>query len=335
VEELALGEEETIYPFVGTPDCCNAPKNRTHIKRPNFDFDTGFRLGISHFCPTSCWDVALNWTHYQNRTSVRGSSDLHLSSTAPNTALPTTPYTFFVPFWEGVEGAFPDFSKGRWKFDADWVDLEIGHKYYVSSCFIMRPFLSLRAARIDQTFRVENHADRGFATSVGDAFFGLSNRFNSEVRATNKFLSIGPRVGVGLEYDIGCGFSIVGDVAGSILFGRAKKHAEEHFSGFDRVSGGAIATDLELGGSHRGNSRFMSDLSLGVKWDHCFTCCNQSHVVTIAILWEHHGFYKFNQFDFDGNKFDFSGVPDGDDVVRPYHCDVFTQGLTVAFNVGF
>jgi len=351
VDQLALGTEESITPITsttGTPvGGTTVAVDKSYVKRPDFGFESGFRLGFNHFCPCDCWDVALNWTHYHNKSSVSGSSDnLVLSGSGPYD-VPTTPYTVFVPYWERAVDVFPDKAEGHWTFDVDFIDLEFGHKYFVSSCFVLRPHLGLRGARVNQGFHVESSADRAaYGDETGAGYFGVSSQYASYVDAKDDFLAIGPRIGVGLELDIGCGFSIVGEAAGSIVFGRAKKHSFENFvgalddTGTSPVSAPTAPFQYEANGSRSGSSRLISDLSFGVKWDHCINWCNQYHPLTVAILWEHHGFYGFNQFEFDSNAYTLvttSGASPfaGGTPNRQPNGDIFTQGLTVAFNIGF
>jgi len=346
-DQLALGVEEEFFPITADR---KVGLNESYTKRPDFKFNPGFRLGASHFCPCDCWDVAVNWTHYHNKSSVSGESDdLGVSTEGETDFVPTTPYTVFVPYWERLDSIVPDESEAHWTLNVDLIDLEFGHKYYVSSCFILRPHLGLRGARVNQSFHVESYADRGpttgEATFGSEALFGVSNHYESEVHAKNNFLAMGPRLGLGLELDLGCGFSLVGEAAGSMLFGRAKKHSFEQFDGVllgtDDESADLVPFEYEANGTRSSSTRYMSDLSLGLKWDHCINWCNQSHVVTLALLWEHHGFYGFNQFDFEANGYgrvdldDVSSLPLTFRAKQAPSGDIFTQGLTFAVNVGF
>ena len=58
------------------------------------------------------------------------------------------------------------------------------------------------------------------------------------------------------------------------------------------------------------------------------------HPVSIAFAWEHHAFYKLNNFIFGNNAADLH------DLSASHTCgsnngDLYTQGLTVSFNFGF
>jgi hypothetical protein len=213
----------------------------------------------------------------------------------------------------------------------DLLDLEIGHKYFVSSCFVLRPHLGLRGARIDQGYRTESFANR----------IAFNDVFTSSSRSTCDFLGIGPRLGVDAEWRVGCGLSIFGQAAASIVFGKNQRHAREEFinSLLDTAFTFASAEYRSNGSSDR-VSRAITDLSIGLKWEHCFELCCRQHPFSLAFSWEHHGFYNFNNFDFrpSVSPIDFTDV--GVAFLTPNigsrkHGDLFTQGLTVSAEFGF
>lgn len=303
-EGLSLGHEEFFSDF---PAGESFERNRH--KCPDFKYDPGFRIGVASICPCDCWDVALNWTHFHTKAKAHGRSlfggDVD---------------TIFVSDWERVEGAFPDFAKGRWTLNLDLLDLEFGRKFYVSSCFILRPNLGLRGARIDQGFRTFSVANRFDPYDFGGTAF-----FTSNVKAKNNFLGVGPRIGVDMELRLPCCITVFGQAAGSLVFGRFDRHSREEFEDF---------SDESAYDDFRGNftfdshsncercSRGMTDLLIGLKWEHCCEWCNRQHPLSIAFSWEHHAFYNFNNFVFDSEHRGCCG-------------DLTTQGLTVSAEIGF
>lgn len=327
-ECLTLGSEETVVREPTTLLGTNS-ENFSHFKKPKFKYDPGFRLGLTHNCDGCCcsWDVALTWTHFHSKARTSGESFFQDDDFEGD-------FTVFVPQWERIDNVFPDFAKSRWTFDLDLVDLEFGHKYYVSQCFVLRPHVGLRGGRIDQGYRIFSFAAR----ESGEISIGEFDNYDSFVHAKNDFRAIGPRIGIDLELNLGCGFAVVGQAAGSILFGRTERHSHEDFDYFTDV--GTVTTEnhfhYRANGSDHRLSRTITDLAVGVKWEHCFCWCNHYHPVSLAVLWEHHGFYDFNDFSFGHSGFDLETTE------NPVHTypkrfanDIFTQGLTVALNVGF
>jgi hypothetical protein len=317
-EGLDLGVEETV---TSTTSPVAPPRatviNRARTKRPNFKYDPGFRIGLINHCSCDCWDFAVNWTHYHTKAKVNGASDV------------ANGVSFFSD-WERVIGANPDVARGRYSLNLDLVDLEFGRKFYVSNCFILRPQFGLRFARINQSYRVVSEAN-GTQTTI------LTN-FSSAVKAHSDFLSVGPRVGLDVELDIGCGLSLFGCAAGSIVFGKFDDHAREIYTDNTNVVGTEIGSyTYEAKSSTHRCSRTITDLAFGVKWVRCLEWCNRSHPVSLAFAWEHHGFYNFNHFNFVARGYDLEdgviGAPNGNNISK--HGDLYTQGLTVSLSFGF
>jgi len=328
---LDLGVEETVHAF---PSLLTGSRidNFQSVKHPDFKFDAGFRLGLSHYSICNCYDVALNWTHLHSKATADG------ETTVPTTGVAGGDYTIFFPWWERFEGIYPDFSKSHWTLNLDLLDLEFGHKYFVACRFILRPHIGLRGARINQSYRVFSFANR----FVTDPDLGFFDSYESEVKAKNNFLAIGPRIGLDLEIDLGCSLALVGEAGASLLFGRFENHNREHLTVLDTEATPPLEDHFDFfshSHAHR-TSRAVTDLAVGLEWNHCFTCCNRSHPVTIAFLWEHHGFFDFTCFKYPSNGYDPSITPAGfplEPSQYPNCCcgDLFTQGLTLSFRFGF
>lgn len=285
---------------------------RSHKKDINPRYEPGFRLGLASVCPCDCgWDVALNWTHFHTKAYAKAHEDccdfgeFHFDS-----------------LWErfaDLEEA--GFARSRWNLDLDLLDLEFGRKFYIASCLVARPYFGLRGARVDQSYRVYSLAE-----------FGTSDGYETIVRSKNNFLAVGPRVGAYLELDFGCGFSLFGDAAASILFGKTDVHSSE-FVGIVESVNESFLEYQEKSSPHR-NSRAVTDLAFGIQWDHCCEWCNRCHPVSIALAWEHHAFWDFNQFNFRSY-----GQYDDGQVRRrgvgEKSGNLYTQGLTLSATIGF
>lgn len=314
-----VGIETTILPTI---DSTSSLIQTTHEKRPNFRFEPGFRIGIAHICPCECsFDVMLNWTHLHSKAQSQG-----FSVNVPAGA-ESGDFTLFASNFERIIEAYPDVSTNHWKMDLDLLDLEFGYKYYVCPCIAFRPFVGLRGARINQHLRVFSFADRSPTDYSPDIFTSFS-------RVRNNFLAIGPRAGFDLELDLGCGLSIVGCVAESLLFGRFERHGREHYTSFTTSS---TAEELEYfaHGRTKRDSVLANDVAVGLRWAHCFTWCNRCHPVSLSFLWEHHHFKDLTDFNFYASGLE-DDLSDRDD---PGHrqpiSDLYLQGLTVAFEIGF
>lgn len=313
-EGLQLGTEEFLEEFEnsGTPERTTVI-NRSHSKKPDFKYDPGFRIGLSNYCPCDCWDFAVNWTHFHTKAHARGAT-----SEADDIT--------FISDWERVIGANPLLSRGRYSLNLDYVDIEFGRKFYASNCFVLRPEFGLRVARINQHYRIDS-----VSSSESDDPF---SSFTSQVKARSNFLSVGPRVGLDVELQLGCGITLFGQAAGSILFGKFDNHSRELFQDFTPSEGSEIGTySYNAKSSAHRCSRTVSDLAFGFKWDRCYEWCGRSHPISLAFAWEHHAFYDLNNFNFASRGFDEDlGVISNGVAKRG---DLYTQGLTVSLSFGF
>jgi hypothetical protein len=227
-----------------------------------------------------------------------------------------------VDFWLPSRDEFlldPDFAEAKYTLELDLLDFEIARKYYVSSNFVLRPYIGLRGVR----------ANQGYETFVGNDNGGADfEPFLIETKAKDDFLAIGPRVGLELEFHVGCGLSIFGEAAGSLVYGRFARHGELNGLDFyvDESANDYDTYEFEYRSHNNAyrTSRAIADLAIGLKWDHCFCWCNHTHPVSIALSWEHHGFFGFSNFEFDNERE--YGNNEG---------DLFTQGLTLTANIGF
>lgn len=331
---LSLGTEEEFSFFPGTER-----RHTSRSKQPDFKYDAGFRIGLASICPCDCYDVALNWTHYHTKANVHGASNFNDPVRFKGTE--SLSEVIFVPAWQRVTNAFPDFAKGRWTLNLDMLDLEFGRKYYVSNCFVLRPNFGLRGVRLDQSFRVHSEANRFDPYESGASAF-----FTSDTKATNDFLGVGPRVGIDIELAVpcACNLKLFGQAAGSLVFGRFERHSHEFFHDFNEGATpyDSFPTDLDYHAKATKErcSRAITDLAIGLKWEHCCTWCNRSHPISISFAWEHHGFWNFNEFIFERGFFEGRTAPDffgfgAQGVDRCCGGDLTTQGLTVSAEIGF
>jgi len=312
VDNMEFGTEialDTTSASAGT-----ALFERARVKKPNQKFDPGFRIGLATICPDGCWDAAIVWTHFHTVAHARGAS---IPETSAGYAVD------FYPAYSSIGDLPATFAKGRWTLDMDLIDLELAHKYYVTKCLVMRPSLGLRCARIDQGFR---------AFTTGSFTEDGTINFLSDVHAKNNFLGVGPRIGIDLEFDFGFGLSLWGQAAGSVLFGTFDRHFREDYT----ATGTDSVTTLVGDGKQSADraSRAVTDLAIGLKWDHCFCWCNHYHPVSFIVAWEHHAFYNFNNFAFNSDSISTSGELTGIGS-RGRQGDLYTQGLTISACIGF
>lgn len=301
-------------------------EEKTSVKDVNFKFDAGFRLGLGYYCPSNCWDIALNWTHFHSKAKTR--------------AFGNDGDDLFVSDWNRGFGFYPDEIESRWTLDLDLIDLEFAQKFYVNHCFVLRPHFGLRFARVDQSYHVESE-------SFTSSSFNLYDSFQSFSKSTNDFKGIGPRVGLDIEINLGCNFVLFGKGAASLVYGKFDRSSHENI--LASVPQGA-GEDVSVNGFYEAKgfddrcTVTMTDISFGLKWEHCFECCNVYHPFALSVAWEQNAFYDLNHFNFVpgivANQSNFTAgstsSPSGLISASPAKTGhLTTQGVTVSAVVGF
>jgi len=94
-------------------------------KDPDFDWQAGFRVGLGYEFGNG-WDVGVFWTHFHSNSKENEGDQLRL----------------------------------RWKLDFEVLDIVAGRAFDVGSCFVVRPFVGLRGARIEQKVRLNSKGGR-------------------------------------------------------------------------------------------------------------------------------------------------------------------------------
>jgi hypothetical protein len=270
--------------------------NETHIRSPNFKFDPGFRLGLGYYCPSKCWDVTLNWMHFHSKARAEGISVIPKSQNEGEEGLFGAKSSdlesdgLFISDWLEAFNLPVQEAKSRWSLDMDLIDLEFAQMFYVNHCFIVRPHVGLRGARIDQNY----HVEQSLNTALGLG----GTTFSEVVKSKNDFKGCGPRAGLDVEFHLGCGFVLYGKGAASLVYGQFNR--DSRTEGTSGSSGLQFPSNAEFTYLSKGNNDRctvpMSEVSIGLKWENCFECCNNYHPYALEIAWEQNVFYDINHF---------------------------------------
>lgn len=237
-------------------------------KNLEFDWNVGFRAAVGYDLPDdwSGWDVDFLWTHLVSTAHGRFKIDSDIPSDT------------FTPNWGGSSSGFLNIfkSKARWKGRVDLVDGELGRDLFINTCLRLRPFIGFRAGWVDQTYNIyyddQNH------TPIG------------ETKLKTNYSAIGLRLGIDSEWTLGCGFSIYGNAAGSVLYGKVNNHLDAKLPSVT----GALTTFSNLKGKSHA-SRAIADAAAGIQWRETFWCDNVAIILQLG--WEH--IYLWNQSSFE------------------------------------
>lgn len=162
-------------------------------KRIDFDFQSGFRVGLGVHLPYDHWDIYVNYTRF-----VPDASESAHGSFYP---------LFLFQGTRGPHGTHVSKAHAHWKVEFQTADVEIGRVYYVGKTFVVRPFFGLKGAWIDQDVKVSYEG--GF----------IPHEQSYRTKFDNDFKGGGPLIGVESNWLIGEGFSLFGDFAAAPVVG--------------------------------------------------------------------------------------------------------------------
>lgn len=277
----------------------------TKVKNPHQRWDFGWRLGVGYRSPCDCWDAKLIWTSYYTDPHARHDEDV-------------TGARWFTPAWGGTpgtgtpggalmggnlvdtEGAFPVVeASSHWKLSLNLVDLEIGRDFCVDSCLTLRPFVGVRFASINEKYKLTYDAttvviDELAAPEPGAVVAGPFD----PIHLKNNFEGAGVRGGLETDYDIGCGFSLYGTLAASLLYGETEIKSRQRLIVASLTPATSLVEHEQK--DEQCGCRAITDACIGIRWLRC--CCGKTIITKLG--WEHHFFFSENQFesftDFDG-----------------------------------
>lgn len=238
-------------------DSCGNIISRFRGKGEEFDFnwDAGFRLGVGYEFPCG-WDISVFWTDFHSTSSEHRRNE----------------------------------HRRRWKLDFDVVDIIAGYRCDVCSCLVVRPFVGLRGADIEQKLRTnifvgDEYCSYSFYESFSNNILTPSSEHWKE-----KFLGIGPLIGVEADWNVGCGLSFYANVSFGVLYGNFHVRFDEsnHFENVTNYCN--IKRHLDA-------CQAVVDAGLGIRWQTCL--CN--HDVWLQLGLEHHRYFNQNRFGHYGD----------------------------------
>ncbi|PIS01075.1 MAG: hypothetical protein COT84_04145 [Chlamydiae bacterium CG10_big_fil_rev_8_21_14_0_10_35_9] len=264
----------------------------------NWDWGFGARVNIGFYLNHDAWNIDAEWTYLKTNqdesATVKGDGRM-------------------LPFWLAPEG-FPAAAAGilpereasaRWKLTYNTLDISLGKPHHISRYVIFNPHFGVRAAWIDQDY---------LARYGGSFTDGATTQLGAEMNAKNDIWSVGLRAGLRSEWLLGSGFTIFGNVAGSILFTKY---------------------DIDQSTSQANNSYTISydyysnipnfEVLLGLGWNTLFN--KDQNRVSLRLAYEFHQWWNINQLR---RFFDNQNWSANDKVSRG---DLTLNGLS--FRVGF
>lgn len=293
-------------------------------QNPNFKWDFGFKVGLGYCTTCDGWDIGVEWTWYRGKASEH----IEAESSDNQTLMPL--WSAFAPAVGGP--LFASDMQANWKLELNLIDIELGRNFWTSKYLAIRPFMGLRIAFIDQTFGIDTKG--GSYSSPNQVTTLTQASVNNNVSISNDYQGVGIRGGLDSTWNLGCGWAIYGNMAGSIVYGKFKIDQDE--TNREAVSPHTKSKVAEIKDDFRA-SRAMLDLGLGLQWMGMF--CECQYGIRVALGWEHHMFFDQNQMwrinrIGDGSA---SELPNnlGENVYQQRRGDLDTQGWTLTVDFSF
>jgi hypothetical protein len=170
-------------------------------KKVDFDFQSGFRVGLGVHLPYDRWDIYVNYTRF----NPEGSDRAHGSF-----------YPLYLFQGAGVQGASVHGAHAKWEIEFQNVDVEIGRPFYIAKTLTFRPFFGMKGAWIDQNAHIRYEG----------GFIPVEQAFRTHFE--NDFKGAGPLIGVESNWLIGADFSFFGNFATALIVGHFDNEQEQH-----------------------------------------------------------------------------------------------------------
>ncbi|MCB1082372.1 MAG: MOMP family protein [Chlamydiia bacterium] len=237
------------------------------VKEPDFSFDPGVRVSAGYDFGKENWDLFLRWT-YQDTTA---------SGNTGTTAIPNgvVPLRDFTTNQGTVTVSVADTANATWKNTLNVFDIEMGYDYFLSRRCSLRPFMGIKAAWIDSSYK----------SRMQNVTFNQQGTIEFvEVNSKSDYWGVGPQVGMEGNLHIGWGFSVYGLTSAALVYGQY----ESSFSQQESTSGNHFREKND--GYSR--QRAMAQIALGLEWAWCFS---GDYLLAFNLGWE--GQYWWNQHE--------------------------------------
>lgn len=242
---------------------------------PDFDWNWGFKAGLTYNTTCDGWDVGVVWTRYRGKASSHDEAETDDNQT-------------LLPLWSALQPPnaplFATDIEANWDLDLDLIDFELGREFWNSRLLTLRPFIGVRVALIRQDYDLKF---KGGSWSTA----GVSGTpVNGLVDLDNDFKGAGLRAGLDSVWNFGCGWAIYGDFAANIIYGKFDFDHDE----YNRQAAAPFSKSKVLETeNHFRTSRFIGDLALGVQYSALF--CDCKYGFSAQLGWEQHIFLDQNQ----------------------------------------
>lgn len=262
------------------------------VVNPTYDWRWGYRVGGE--CKFCCLPLTIqgSWIYLKSKAHGQRSH---------NSGPPE--YLGIYPIWSMNPGSlasdYVSSACSHWHLTTNIVDLNFQYDGVCPwHCIFIKPFLGVRFASLNQKLS---------AKYEGGIFY--SGQDYNQLRC--RFYGLGPRFGVNGEYELPCGFSIIGRAAFSPLYGRFRNNHRETY----------LRNAIYHRSSQSNHFVLSTDFEIGIRWKGTLVDCFPNMIVDVA--WEGQEFFSANRFN--RGKYHFFSK----------NRALFLQGLTISTGLNF
>lgn len=191
--EFILRDSTTI---TSTTSLTNGEVEGFTGRNHDWKYQPGMRVGFGFYLDHDAWNLDFNWT-WLNIAEYKKLS----TGTSGGVLIPLWLFGASTP-----AGQIGPEASAVWNADYNTFDIKLAKPYHVSRYFVVSPHFGLRGAWIDQHF------------SVG--YKGSTSTTQTTHHGDNDFWGVGARCGLNTDWILGKGWSLYGNLAASMLFGK-------------------------------------------------------------------------------------------------------------------
>jgi len=250
-------------------------------------WDPGVRVSLGFNMPCDHWDLLLQWTHYKNTEKTKKAMSPipgREGGTVGQLSL-ITPWTIPQASFGANSDNYFDLLMSKWRVRYNDLQLQLGRRYWVSSCFTLRPFVGLRGCWTDVRFDLR--ASRALFPVPPETFpDGLS--VSSKTQFDNDFWGAGFSGGFEPRFYFSPCFSLFGGFEVSLLWGRFEMDRSSFYESIFFV--GNLANppnvfDFKTKGKKH-EMQAIVDVEIGLRYEMAF--CDRRFLAFLEAGWEHH-----------------------------------------------
>lgn len=281
--------------------------NNGYVRRMDFDWHGGFRLGAGYCTPCGYYVVNAYWTRFHTK-----------SHDCLNVTYPTTLFSV----WTNPSSMITSEDRA---IACAYLDLDMADARVTALCtpherIDIMPYIGFVYARINQHMNIDmsgGQSNAPFATVLGDV-----------ICMKNNFKGVGPKVGLTSIWNVASGFSLFSRADAALTYGTFNIYQNETIAFSNNVP---QTTVLHIPCNKFHMTRPILDVIIGARWDKPLNrdafCCASRYHVYVEAGWELMYFFGQNML----MRF----VDDINPAANlEVHGDLATQGLTarVSFN---